>query len=147
VYLVAGMFQPHQGLLQCYGVQGQGASREAALQRATEAAAALDRYKAASGNSPQVWLYRGAWEEWAPEQISMAVPLSPDELRQKRYAIFRHQSQKDRAMFPGPYDSREFWQRAEDRNMHTAALYDALGLPEYHAIEAFAKYPLRLRGA
>jgi glucosamine-6-phosphate deaminase len=45
-------------------------------------------------------------------------------------------------MFPGPYDSREFWQRAEERNMATAKLYDALGLPEYHAIEAFAKWPL-----
>ncbi len=92
--------------------------------------------------APVLWLYRGAWQEWEPQQIDMAVPLSPDELRQKRYAIFRHESQKDRAMFPGPYDSREFWQRAEDRNTATAQLYDALGLPEYHALEAFAKYPL-----
>jgi glucosamine-6-phosphate deaminase len=73
----------------------------------------------------------------------MAVPLSPGELRDKRYAIFRHQSQKDRAMFPGPYDSREFWQRAEERNMDTARVYDALGLPEYHAIEAFVRWPMR----
>lgn len=94
------------------------------------------------GTPPELWLYRGAWQEWAPDQIDMAVPLSPDELRRKRFAIFRHQSQKDRAMFPGPYDSREFWQRAEDRNIGTAKLYDALGLPEYHAIEAFVRYPL-----
>lgn len=47
-------------------------------------------------------------------------------------------------MFPGPYDEREFWQRAEERNMHTAALYDALGLPEYHALEAFVRWPLTL---
>lgn len=100
-------------------------------------------YETAAGYKPALWLYRGAWQEWAPEQIDMAVPLSPDELKQKRFAIFRHQSQKDRAMFPGPYDSREFWQRAEDRNVATAAIYDALGLPEYHAIEAFAKYPLK----
>jgi glucosamine-6-phosphate deaminase len=93
---------------------------------------------------PEVWLYRGAWEEWAPEHIAMAVPMSPDELQLKRYAIFRHQSQKDRAMFPGAYDSREFWQRAEDRNMGTAAVYDQLGLPEYHALEAFAPYGQRL---
>jgi hypothetical protein len=73
----------------------------------------------------------------------MAVPLSPDELRHKRYAIFRHQSQKDRAMFPGPFDSREFWQRAEDRSKSTAAIYDLLGLPEYHAIEAFVKWPVK----
>ncbi len=91
---------------------------------------------------PQVWLYRGAWQEWAIEQIDMVIPLSPDELRKKRYAIFRHESQKDRAMFPGPYDEREFWQRAEQRNMHTADLYDTLGLPEYYALEAFARWPL-----
>ena len=89
---------------------------------------------------PEIWLYRGAWQEWAPEQIEMAVPLSPDELLHKRLAIFRHQSQKDRAMFPGPYDRREFWQRAEDRNTGTARTYDLLGLPEYPAIEAFARF-------
>lgn len=100
-------------------------------------------YEASCSVKPVLWLYRGAWQEWDPQQIDMAVPFSPDELKNKRYAIFRHQSQKDRAMFPGPYDSREFWQRAEDRNMDSANCYDALGLPEYHAIEAFAKYPLR----
>ena len=103
---------------------------------------ALDEYAAAGHPPPALWLYRGAWQEWPAHEIDMAVPLSPDELRHKRFPIFRHQSQKDRAMFPGPYDSREFWQRAEERNMATAALYDALGLPEYHAIEAFAQWPL-----
>ena len=103
---------------------------------------ALGEYVQAGAPQPELWLYRGAWQEWAPEQIDMAVPLSPDELQAKRYAIFRHQSQKDRAMFPGPYDSREFWQRAEERNQATAAAYDALGLPEYHAIEAFVRYPV-----
>jgi len=104
---------------------------------------ALQEYEHAGGDRPELWLYRGAWQEWRPEQIDMAVPLSPDELKRKRFAIFRHQSQKDRAMFPGPYDSREFWQRAEERNMATARLYDQLGLPQYHAIEAFARYPLQ----
>ncbi len=107
------------------------------------ALSALDQYVVAGGAKPELWLYRGAWQEWAPEQIDKAVPLSPDELQRKRYAIFRHQSQKDRAMFPGPYDSREFWQRAEDRNMTTAKVYDDLGLPEYHAIEAFVRYPVK----
>ncbi|KAL6079711.1 Glucosamine-6-phosphate deaminase [Balamuthia mandrillaris] len=87
----------------------------------------------------EVWLYRGAWQEWEPEKIHMAVPLSPEELQKKRYAIFKHQSQKDVAPFPGN-DSREFWQRSEARNRATAALYDALGLPEYEAIEAFVMY-------
>jgi len=103
---------------------------------------AVEEYAKESEAVPEFWLYRGAWQEWSPEQIDMAVPLSPDEMKEKRYAIFRHQSQKDRAMFPGPFDSREFWQRAEERNMTTAAIYDALGLPEYHALEAFVRYPI-----
>ncbi|HBP81034.1 MAG TPA: glucosamine-6-phosphate deaminase [Planctomycetaceae bacterium] len=85
----------------------------------------------------EVWLYRGAWQEWEPHEIEMAVPLSPEEVERKRMAIFKHESQKDRALFPGPSDSREFWQRAEDRNRETARLYDKLGLPEYAAIEGF----------
>ncbi|MEM9185717.1 MAG: glucosamine-6-phosphate deaminase [Planctomycetota bacterium] len=87
----------------------------------------------------QVWLYRGAWQEWGPEKIEMAVPLSPQELMRKRVAIFKHESQKDRALFPGP-DPREFWQRAEDRNRGTAELYDRLGLAEYEAIEGFVRW-------
>lgn len=91
-------------------------------------------------NACDVWLYRGAWQEWEPERIEMAVPLSPDEVEKKRLAIFKHQSQKDKALFPGPWDSREFWQRAEDRNRETALQYDRLGLPEYQAIEAFVRW-------
>jgi glucosamine-6-phosphate deaminase len=87
----------------------------------------------------EIWLYRGAWEEWEPEQIEMAVPLSPQELLRKRLAIFKHQSQKDKAMFPG-IDEREFWQRAEDRNRATADLYNKLGLAEYEAIEGFVQW-------
>ena len=86
-----------------------------------------------------VWLYRGAWQEWDIDQIEMAVPISPLELMRKRRAIFKHQSQKDRPLFPGS-DPREFWQRAEDRNQATARAYDALGLAEYEAIEAFVRY-------
>lgn len=85
----------------------------------------------------ELWLYRGAWQEWEPHEIDMAVPLSPDEVQRKRLAIFKHESQKDKAVFPGPSDPREFWQRAEDRNRETARLYDLLGLPEYEAIEGF----------
>ena len=87
----------------------------------------------------QVWLYRGAWQEWGPHQIEMAVPLGPSELLRKRVAIFKHESQKDKALFPGP-DPREFWQRAEDRNRDTAKLYDQLGLAEYEAIEGFVEW-------
>ena len=86
-----------------------------------------------------VWLYRGAWQEWDIDQIEMAVPLSPQELTRKRRAIFKHQSQKDRPLFPGA-DQREFWQRSEARNRTTAKLYDELGLPEYEGIEAFVRW-------
>lgn len=87
-----------------------------------------------------VWLYRGAWQEWGVHEIEMAVPLSPDEVARKRFAIFKHESQKDKALFPGPSDAREFWQRAEDRNKNTAKLYDKLGLAEYEAIEGFVRW-------
>ncbi len=85
-----------------------------------------------------LWLYRGAWQEWGIEMVDMAVPLSPDELVKKRHAIYRHISQKDIVPFPGD-DSREFWQRAEDRTQNTARIYDKLGMAEYQAIEVFVK--------
>jgi len=103
---------------------------------------ALDRLKAEGTKwlkDCKVWLYRGAWQEWDIDQIEMAVPISPQELLRKRRAIFKHQSQKDRPLFPGS-DIREFWQRAEDRNKATAMVYDKLGLAEYEAIEAFVEY-------
>ncbi|WP_443937349.1 glucosamine-6-phosphate deaminase [Pedobacter sp. MW01-1-1] len=86
-----------------------------------------------------LWMYRGAWHEFETHEIEMAVPISPQELERKKYAIFKHQSQKDRAVFPGD-DAREFWQRAEDRNRDTAKAYDALGLAEYEAMEAFVRW-------
>ena len=86
-----------------------------------------------------MWLYRGAWHEFATHEIEMAVPLSPAEVLRKRNAIFKHQSQKDRPVFPGD-DAREFWVRAEDRNRETAVCYDKLGMAEYAAMEAFVRY-------
>jgi len=86
-----------------------------------------------------LWMYRGAWLEFETHEIEMAVPLSPEEVLRKRYAIFKHQSQKDPAVFPGE-DAREFWVRAEDRNRETAESYDKLGLAEYAAMEAFKRY-------
>ncbi len=85
-----------------------------------------------------VWLYRGAWMEWEIGRVDMAVPLSLDEVVEKRHAIFRHLSQKDIVPFPGD-DAREFWQRAEDRTQNTARMYDELGMAEYQAIEVFLK--------
>ena len=89
-----------------------------------------------SGPTPEMWYYRGAWQEWEISEADVLVPLSEDELRAKKMAIFKHQSQKDRAPFPGQ-DDREFWQRVEERNRGTAQRVDRLGLPEYFAMEAY----------
>jgi glucosamine-6-phosphate deaminase len=87
----------------------------------------------------RVWMYRGAWAEWPVEDIEMCVPMSPEEVIQKRNAILKHASQMESAPYLGN-DSRLFWQRAEDRNRGTAQLYDSLGLACYEAMEAFREY-------
>ncbi|MEM9361909.1 MAG: glucosamine-6-phosphate deaminase [Bacteroidota bacterium] len=87
----------------------------------------------------RVWLYRGAWQEWDIADMEMAVPIGPKDMKRKINAIFKHQSQKDSAMFPGN-DEREFWQRAEQRNTETANRYNALGMAEYEAMEGFVEY-------
>lgn len=86
-----------------------------------------------------VWLYRGAWQEWDIADMEMSVPIGPMDMERKKNAIFKHQSQKDAAMFPGN-DEREFWQRAEQRNMETAHKYNNLGMAEYEAMEGFVRY-------
>ncbi len=86
-----------------------------------------------------VWLYRGAWQEWDIADMEMAVPIGPKDMSRKINAIFKHQSQKDSAMFPGN-DEREFWQRAEQRNKETANRYNELGMAEYEAMEGFVRY-------
>jgi glucosamine-6-phosphate deaminase len=104
---------------------------------------ALRRLRAA--NDPAIsdcwlWLYRGAWAEWDLWDVDMAIPMSPGQVLQKRHGIFIHQSQKDGVVFQGS-DSREFWQRAEERNAFTSDQYDRLGLPKYAAMEAFVRWP------
>jgi glucosamine-6-phosphate deaminase len=98
---------------------------------------AIDRALAEmKGPRPEVWLYRGAWQEWPVTDATWLVPMSQEELRLKIQAIFKHQSQKDSAPFPGQ-DDREFWQRVDARNKDTAGLLDRLGLAEYFAMEAY----------
>jgi glucosamine-6-phosphate deaminase len=101
---------------------------------------ALELYVQGGAKRPEVWLYRGAWQEWSVTEATWLVPLSQEELRLKIQAIFKHQSQKDTAPFPGP-DEREFWQRVEARNKNTAAELDRLGLAEYFAMEAYVVAP------
>ncbi|MBO6577302.1 MAG: glucosamine-6-phosphate deaminase [Rhodothermales bacterium] len=100
-------------------------------------AAAVDAYRGQHGFGPLVWLYRGAWQEWEIDRAEVFVPLTKSELNRKIEAIFKHESQKDRAMFPGAYDAREFWERARDRNTRTAEALNNLGLPEFYAAEAY----------
>jgi glucosamine-6-phosphate deaminase len=113
-----------------------------AIDRALAEIGAAGRAKSPSGDGgssglPEVWLYRGAWQEWPIHEATWLVPLSQEELRLKIQAIFKHQSQKDSAPFPGGYDEREFWQRVEARNKGTSAELDRLGLAEYFAMEAY----------
>jgi len=130
--------QPHQ-IYAAGDLSDPHGTHRVCLQAIFKAIEQLQQQKKNWLSTCEVWLYRGAWQEWSIEQIDMAIPLSPGELLRKRRAIFKHQSQKDRPLFPGT-DSREFWQRAEARNRTTAQLYDQLGLPEYEAIEAFKRW-------
>lgn len=102
----------------------------------------LRRIKAAGDewiNECWLWLYKGAWQEWDISEIEMAIPMSPEQVLKKRFGIFIHQSQKDMVPFQGS-DTREFWQRAEERNANTADLYGRLGLTQYAAMEAFVRW-------
>jgi glucosamine-6-phosphate deaminase len=93
-------------------------------------------------NDCRVWMYRGAWAEWEIDHIEMAVPISPEQLLRKRHSILKHQSQMEAAPYMGN-DERLFWQRSEERNRATAALYQNLGLASYEAIEAFVEYKFK----
>jgi len=130
--------QPHQ-IYAAGDLSDPHGTHRVCLQAIFKAVNQLKAKRTAWLKACEIWLYRGAWQEWSIEQVDMAIPLSPGELLRKRRAIFKHQSQKDRPLFPGS-DSREFWQRAEERNRTTAQQYDQLGLPEYEAIEAFKKW-------
>lgn len=103
---------------------------------------ALDEVKADSWLTDcRMWMYHGTWKEWDVAEVDMAVPVSPEELKKKRAAIFRHSSQKE-VMFPGA-DDMEIWRFAIERNRETAIKYDKLGMAEYEAIELFVEYGLR----
>ena len=125
IYMAGDLADPHGTHRVC---------TEAAL----EALEQLREEGAAWVGDCHVWMYRGAWMEWELGRVDMAVPLSPDEVVEKRHAIYHHLSQKDIVPFPGD-DPREFWQRAEERTQNTAREYDLLGMAEYQAMEVFLK--------
>jgi glucosamine-6-phosphate deaminase len=131
IYCAGDFADPHGTHKVCFDVVIE------ALQRIKAAAPTKHEYKWIQ--DCWLWLYKGAWQEWDITEIEMAIPMSPDQVVKKRHGIFIHQSQKDSVPFQGS-DSREFWQRAEERNANTAKLYAALGLTQYAAMEAFVRW-------
>ena len=130
IFVAGDLSDPHGTHRMCYDAIKAALARYNAV-----LASAGDGVNATEG--PLVWLYRGAWQEWEIHRADVFLPLSKADLDRKIEAIFRHESQKDRAMFPGAYDEREFWQRARDRNQQTANTLNQLGLPEFFAAEAY----------
>ena len=144
IFVAGDLSDPHGTHRMCYVAIREALriyneqSEKAALNKNSADDAGVDSIPAeAAEERPLVWLYRGAWQEWEIYRTDIFLPLSKGDLDRKIEAIYRHESQKDRAMFPGAYDEREFWQRAKERNRNTAAALNALGLPEFYAAEAF----------
>ena len=131
IFVAGDLSDPHGTHRMCYQAIDE------ALQQYRSSAASGDGQVSETTPGPRVWLYRGAWQEWETYRADVFLPLSKADLDQKVEAIYKHESQKDRAMFPGAYDEREFWQRARDRNRDTADTLNQLGLPEFYAAEAF----------
>ncbi len=125
IFCAGDFADPHGTHIICYNVVLESLKR-------------LKKLKEAWVKDCWLWLYKGAWQEWDISDIEMAIPMSPDQVLQKRHGIFIHQSQKDMVPFQGS-DAREFWQRAEERNANTAKLYADLGLTHYAAMEAFVR--------
>ncbi len=152
IFVAGDLSDPHGTHRMCYQAIKEAVDRyHAQVQGGTEAMGAQEPSDGDAGDgdageaAPQraeappltIWLYRGAWQEWETHRADLFLPLSKAALDRKVEAIFKHESQKDRAMFPGAYDEREFWQRARDRNRETANTLNDLGLPEFYAAEAY----------
>ncbi|HEU5081056.1 MAG TPA: glucosamine-6-phosphate deaminase [Opitutaceae bacterium] len=86
----------------------------------------------------RLWLYRTPEKAWPAAEVDMAVPLSPRELADKMRAAFHHKSQRSQS--PTSSDQAEGWQVAAKTNRDLAVAYDALGLAEYEALEAFERW-------
>jgi glucosamine-6-phosphate deaminase len=148
VFVAGDLSDPHGTHRMCYQAIGAALQAYNAKHFGDGTAAAESQRDAEPGGGngkagakgvarPRVWLYRGAWQEWEIHRADVFLPLSKADIDRKVEAIYKHESQKDRAMFPGAYDEREFWQRARDRNTDTAQALNKLGLPEFYAAEAF----------
>ena len=143
LFVAGDLSDPHGTHRMCYSAIDQAVRRYGdtltEVDPGGDGAPAKKRRSKAADPRPLVWLYRGAWQEWEIDRADVFLPLSKADLDLKIEAIYKHESQKDKALFPGP-DVREFWQRAEQRNRNTAVVFDQLGLAEYEAIEAFVRW-------
>ncbi|MEM9665687.1 MAG: glucosamine-6-phosphate deaminase [Bacteroidota bacterium] len=142
VYVAGDLSDPHGTHRMCYDAirlaLDQYNERHETVEAYDQIGRPLRKKRDAGGVvKPLVWLYRGAWQEWEISRADVFLPLSKADIERKTEAIFKHESQKDRAMFPGAHDTREFWQRAQERNRGTAEALNRLGLPEFYAAEAF----------
>ena len=142
IFVAGDLSDPHGTHRMCYKAIAEALKEYRARKEGGEESKAEENGTPAARDGqreakPLVWLYRGAWQEWEVDRAEVFVPMSKTDLDLKIEAIFKHESQKDRALFPGAYDEREFWQRARDRNRGTARILDELGLPEFYAAEAF----------
>ena len=93
------------------------------------------------GQNFEVWLYRGAWEEWEPHEIEMAVPLSPEDVGAEEAGDLPPPV----AEGPGDVPRRHATSASSGSGPRTATAprpttYDALGLPEFYALEAFVRW-------
>lgn len=140
-YDLLNKVKPHQ-IFAAGDLSDPHGTHRVCLQVIYEAVDRLVQEKADWIDDCYLWLYRGAWQEWDIADMEMAVPVGPKDMERKKNAIFKHQSQKDAAMFPGN-DQREFWQRAEQRNTETAKKYNQLGMAEYEAMEGFVRYKFK----
>ena len=138
LYVAGDLSDPHGTHRMCYQAIDRALRQHNERFNVSEVAPTSEGRKGNRAHDPRplVWLYRGAWQEWEIDQADTFLPLSKAELDLKIEAIYKHESQKDRALFPGAYDEREFWQRARDRNVGTAEALDALGLPSFYAVDA-----------
>ncbi|MEZ6057080.1 MAG: glucosamine-6-phosphate deaminase [Planctomycetaceae bacterium] len=139
IYLAGDLSDPHGTHRVCAQAILQALREMHVTPTASESVRDAEQNPSETSWFPEVWLYRGAWQEYEPHEIDRSVPLSPETSLRKKLAIFRHESQKDAALFPG-HDEREFWVRAAERTARTARLYNELGLPEFFAIESFQRW-------
>jgi glucosamine-6-phosphate deaminase len=143
LFVAGDLSDPHGTHRMCYSAIKQAVERYNEETGARQDGEETGKSKSLNGRTedgrPEIWLYRGAWQEWEIDVADVFVPLSKADLDLKIEAIFKHESQKDRALFPGAYDDREFWERAQDRNRETANELDLLGLPAFYAAEAYVK--------